>query len=56
MTGATSEAGTGNSTGEPECNIGFCGFCFAQSLVFCVVFCRPVFVLFILATILSVLL
>ena len=33
----------------------FCGACVAQTLVFCVVFCRSFFVLFVLAILLSVL-
>ena len=49
-TGATS----GTGTAYPEFIFSFCGVRVAQSLVFYVVFCVPLFVLFYLAIILSV--
>jgi len=45
-TGVTSGAGTVYPFGSPEFTLGFCGVCIARSLVFCVVFCRSLFVPF----------
>ena len=46
---------TVNPSGAPEFIPGFSGVRVAQSLVFCVMYCRSLFVLFLLAIVLSVL-
>ena len=43
---ATSGAGTAFSSAVPEFTPDFSGVCVARSLVFCVVFCKSLFVLF----------
>jgi len=53
MTGAI--GGAGNVYLYPEFNPGFHWVPVAQSLVFCVVFCRSLFVLFLLTIVLYVL-
>jgi hypothetical protein len=55
-TGVTSGAGTANPSGAPEFISGFRGVHVARSLVFYVMFCRSVLVLFLLAIVLSVIL
>ena len=45
-----------NTSGAPTFTPGFSGTRVAQSLVFCVVFCRSLLVLYLLAIVLSVLL
>ena len=42
-TGATCGAGTAYPSGAPDCNIVFSRVCAAQSVVFCVMFCRSLF-------------
>ena len=57
-TGTTVGAGIAYSSGAPEITLSFSEVGLAQSLVFCVVFCKSFvcsFVLFILATVLFVL-
>ena len=39
------EAETGNPSGAPEFNSGFCGISVAQSVNFCAEFCRYLFVI-----------
>jgi len=51
--GITNEAGTAYTPGTPAFSLGFSGVRVAQSLVFLVVFCRPLFVL--LSVVMSVL-
>jgi hypothetical protein len=46
--GATSGTGTALPTGAPELTPVFSGVRVARSLVFCIVFCRSLFVLFVL--------
>jgi len=53
-TGATSGAETAYLSGASELTLGFCGVCVPQSLVFCDVFCRSLFVILLLAIALSV--
>ena len=53
---STSGAGTVIPSGEHEFTPGFSGVCVARSLVFCVAFCKSLFVLFPLAIMISVLL
>ena len=55
MTGVTSGAGTANLPEHLSSTPGFSGVRVAQYLVFCVVFCRSLLVLFLLALVLSVL-
>ena len=55
-TGVTSGAGTANPSGAPEFISGFREVHVARSLVFYVMFCRSVLVLFLLAIVLSVIL
>ena len=45
LTGVTCGAGTANPSGAPEFPLVFNAVLVAQSLVFCVVFCRSFFVL-----------
>ena len=55
-TSVTSGGGIASPSGAPVFTLGFYwGSCCSQSLVFCVVFCRSLFVLFLLAIVLSVL-
>ena len=55
MTGTISGAGTAYTSGAPGFTPSFCGVRVARSLVFCVVFCRSLFVFFFLrAIVLSV--
>ena len=56
LTGVTCEAGTASHSGAPEFTPVFDGVRVAQSLVLCVMFCRSLFVLFLLAIVLSVIL
>ena len=55
MTSATSGPGTVYPSGAPELPWVFSWIRIARSLVFCVVFCRSLFVLFLLAIVVSVL-
>ena len=55
-TGVTCEAGTANHSGAHEVTMIFDGVRVAQSLVLCVMFCRILFGLFLLAVVLSVIL
>ena len=48
VAGVTSGAGTANPSEAPEFNPGFSGVRVSQSVVFCVIFCRAVFVIFLL--------
>ena len=52
-TGVTCESGTASHSGAPEFTPVFDGVRVARSLVLCVMFCRSLFVLFLLAIILS---
>ena len=54
-TGDTSGAGTAYSSGLSEFNQIVSGALVVQSLVFCIVFCRSLFVIFLFPTVLSVL-
>ena len=56
LTGVTCEAGTASHSGAPEFTPVFDGVRVARSLVLCVMFCRSLFVLFLLAIVLSVIL
>jgi hypothetical protein len=56
MIGGTNGAGTGCLSRAPEFTAVFCKVHFADFLVFCVVFCISLFVLFLLAIIFPVLL
>jgi len=49
---ATGEAGTVYPSGPPEFTHGFIGVCVSQSLIFCVVFCKLMFDLYILGIVL----
>ena len=51
MMGVTGGTGTANISGAPEFSL----VCSAQSLISCVVFCRSLFVLFLLPIVLSIL-
>ena len=53
--GANSVTGTAEPSGAHELTLVISGVRIAQSLVFCVVFCRSLFVLFRLAIVLHVL-
>jgi hypothetical protein len=46
MTGVTSGAGIAFPSRTPEFTVVFSGVCVAKALVFCLVFCRSLFVLF----------
>jgi hypothetical protein len=48
--------GTANPSGAPDFTPSFCGIRVHQSLVFCAMFCKSLFVLFLLAIVFSVLL
>ena len=54
MTGVTCGAGTVYPSGAPEFTTSFSGVRDARFLVFCVMFCRSLFALFLLAIVLSV--
>jgi len=56
MTGATSKAGTAYPSGAPEFTPGFKGGSCYSIFSFMCMFCRSLFVLFLLAIVLSVLL
>jgi hypothetical protein len=53
-TDTTCGEGTGCPSGAPEFTSGFSGVCVARSLFFCVMFCRLLFVFFLLVIMLSV--
>jgi hypothetical protein len=55
MTGVTNGAGTVDPSGAPEFTPVFSGVCVTRSLVLCVMFCKSLFVIFILVIALSVL-
>jgi hypothetical protein len=54
MTGATSGAGIVSPPAYVSWPLVFSRFCVAQSLAFCVMFCRSLYILFLLAMVLSV--
>ena len=56
MKDVTYGAGTVHPSGAPEFTLVFSGVHVDRSLVFCVMFCRSLFVLFLSAIVLSVLL
>ena len=54
-TSVTRGVGTANHSGAPQFTSDFSGVCVIRSLVFSVMYCRSLFVLFLLASVLSVL-